>query len=170
MNRQHFFDDDRSLAPDTPEAPSHSGIIRRIGWLETMCGIVLLLLIVVFHAQMMLHAGALWRDEVQTFNLASLESLGTIVDLLRFDSFPILWILILRSWIFAGLGSETGLRILGMLVGLTGCLSLIWVCRAIGSRIPILALALFGFCPVVYLYGNSLRAAGCGVVLLFLTL
>lgn len=170
MNGQHFFGDDRSLASDTTEAPSQLGIIRRIGWLETVCGIVLLLLITVSHVQMMLHAGALWRDEVQTFHLASLESLGTIVDLLQFDSFPILWILILRVWIFAGLGSETGLRILGMLVGLAGCLSLIWVCRLIGSRIPILALALFGFCPVVYLYGNSLRAAGCGMVLLFLTL
>jgi hypothetical protein len=141
-----------------------------MGHLEMVCMWVALLIVFFFHYQMMSNGGALWRDEINTFNMASLKSLGDIFQNLEYDSFPMLWFLVLRGWIFAGFGSGIGLRVLGMLVGISGTLSLVWVCRTLGSRIPLLALALLGFCPTVYLVGGSLRAYGCGMMLMFLTL
>lgn len=120
---------------------------------------------------MMSYGGGLWRDEINTFNMASMESLGDIIKNLEYDSFPILWMLIVRGWIFAGLGSATGLRILGLIVGLGGTLSLIWACRTLGSRFSLVGLVLLYFCcPAAYSAGDSLRAYGCGMMLMFLTL
>jgi hypothetical protein len=37
-----------------------------------------------------MHAGPLWRDETNTFNLAHMPSLRDIWHNLQFDSFPLL--------------------------------------------------------------------------------
>ena len=160
--------------PVTPSSTVEHPVVSNVKWMEhveTAGGILLLLMVVVFHALMMIYSGALWRDEVNTFNMASMSSLGEIIKNMEYDSFPILWFLIVRGWIYAGLGSEIGLRVLGLLVGIGGALSLIWACRTLGSRVPLVALVLLGFCcPTAYPAGDSLRAYGCGMMLMFLAL
>ena len=44
-----------------------------------------------------MHAGPLWRDETNTFNLAHMPSLRDIWHNLQFDSFPLLWPLLVRG-------------------------------------------------------------------------
>ena len=137
---------------------------------ELACCIALVVAIVAFHWQTMTHAGALWRDEINTASMASMPALGEIVKNLEFDSFPILWFLAVRSWIHVGFGSDLGFRVLGMIVGIAGCASLVWCCRKLGSRIPLVGLVLLGFCPTAFVIGDSLRAYGCGFTFMLLTL
>src|SRR5881394_1685427 len=52
-----------------------------------------------FHVFFLLHAGGLWRDEVNTINVAGRHSLGEMAN----DSFPILMSSIVRGWLALGL-------------------------------------------------------------------
>ena len=44
-----------------------------------------------------MNAGPLWRDETNTFNLARMPSFRDIWNNLRFESFPLLWPLVVRG-------------------------------------------------------------------------
>src|SRR6266567_2402802 len=85
-----------------------------------------------------MNAGPLWRDETGTFNLAHMPSLRDIWHNLPFDSFPLLWPLVVRGCGTLGLTDvDMGIRILGLGVGLF-FLSSLWLCqRWIGGRTPI---------------------------------
>src|SRR5438094_2001379 len=66
-----------------------------------------------------MNAGPLWRDETNTFNLAHMPSLRDIWNNLQFESFPLLWPLVVRGCGMFGLAdSDMGIRILGLGVGL----------------------------------------------------
>jgi len=81
------------------------------------------------HLAFLTHAGGLWRDEVNTINLAGRHSLGEIAN----DSFPVLMPLTVRAWLALGLGqSDTVLRLLGVMVGL-GILAALWVAALRGG-------------------------------------
>jgi hypothetical protein len=120
-----------------------------------------------FHLGFPGRAGALWRDEVNTLNIAGRHSLRDM----SYDSFPILMPLIVRGWQALELGgTDTGLRALGTIIGL-GLLAVLWLAAWTGNRSPpTLGLALFALNTTVIIYGDSLRAFGVGsllVVLLF---
>src|SRR5215469_2335783 len=84
-----------------------------------------------------MNAGPLWRDETNTFNLAHMPSLRDIWQNLPFDSFPLLWPLLVRGYSMFGLtDSDMAVRILGLGIGLFFLTSL-WLCqRWIGGRTP----------------------------------
>ena len=84
-----------------------------------------------------MHAGPLWRDETNTFNLAHMPSLRDIWHNLQFDSFPLLWPLLVRGCGMLGLtGGDMGIRIFGLGIGLF-FLSSLWLCqRWIGDARP----------------------------------
>ena len=85
-------------------------MIRRI---EFVLGLLLVAGLLSLHGVFLAHSGALWRDEVNSVNLAS-ASLSEFRDNLQFDSFPIFWFVVLRVWIASGLGAtDFGLRLLG---------------------------------------------------------
>jgi len=118
-----------------------------------------------------MHAGPLWRDETNTFNLAHMPSLRDIWHNLQFDSFPLLWPLLLRGCGVLGLtDGDMGIRILGLGIGLF-FLSSLWLCqRWIGGRTPILSIALLGGLPTFIFLVGANRAyglAGCLLVLSF---
>lgn len=116
------------------------------------------------------HAGGLWRDEVNSVNLASMPSLADTWDNLQFDSFPIVWFLVLRAWGGLGLGSDGGLRFLGFLIGLIS-LGMLWFsARRLGARVPLLCLAVFAMNTETIRRGDSIRAYGLGTILLLLAL
>ncbi len=117
------------------------------------------------HITFLLSAGALWRDEVNSVNIASLPSLADMWRHLRYDSFPILWLAALRGWIRFGPGAaDFGIRILGLIVGL-GTVATLWRnARAFGHSIPLVSLALLGFNSAVISYGDSIRGYGLGMV------
>src|SRR5580700_419396 len=71
--------------------------------------------IVALHFYFLARVGGLWRDEVNSVNLAQ----GSLDNIFR-DSFPILFPMLLRGWSFIGLGNvDVAVRLLGVFLGLT---------------------------------------------------
>lgn len=129
---------------------------------EWIVALLLTLSAVWFHLAFHRYAGGLWRDEVNTINVASRPSVGDMAN----DSFPILMGLMVRGWQGLGLGdTDQGLRWLGTLIGL-GLLGALWVAAwtAKGSP-PTLSLALLGLNTTAIVYGDSLRSFGIGSLL-----
>src|SRR5207248_1161469 len=89
--------------------------LRRAEW---ALAILATLLLIVLHAIFLTHAGGLWRDEANTVGISTLPTFREFLHWLDFDSFPILWLLIVRMWHFIGFGSDFSLRFLGCAVGI----------------------------------------------------
>ncbi len=118
-----------------------------------------------------MNAGPLWRDEINTLNLARMPSLRDIWYSLQFDSCPLLWPLLVRGCNMLGLtGGDMGIRILGLGIGLFFLISL-WLCqRWIGGHAPTLSIALLAGLPAFLFVVGANRAyglAGCLLVLSF---
>ena len=118
------------------------------------------------HFFFLIHAGGLWRDEVNLVNLAGRHSLGDMAK----DSFPLLMPLIVRGWSVMGPGhSEAGLRLLGGLIGM-GIIAALWAAAWTARRSPpLLGLVLLALNSTFMVYGDSLRAYGLGSLLIVLT-
>jgi len=96
---------------------------------------------IIFHILFLAHAGGLWRDEAGGVQLATLSSLGEVWHELAHDSFPGLYVLMLRGWSSLGLGgSDCSLRSFGCFVGLSLLGAILWNARALGFRTPLMAL------------------------------
>jgi len=132
-------------------------------WLGWIVAAAITLVSISLHLENYHKAGALWRDEVNTVELAR-ETLPSIYSHLQFDSFPILWFAILRGWIsWTGLDDDS-LRLLGLLVGL-GILSAVWIdAWIISRRPPGVSLVLIAMSAPVIRYGDSLRGHGLGLL------
>ncbi|HVV71262.1 MAG TPA: hypothetical protein VHI52_07165, partial [Verrucomicrobiae bacterium] len=104
-------------------------------------------------------------------NVAQMGSLKELWKNMPFESFPALWLLILRAWSFLGLGhTDLGIRSLGLIIGL-GCLgSTWWSARLLGARAPTLSVALYALLPAFVSTATANRAYGlamCLTVLVF---
>ena len=150
------------LAKLTAIARPGAPVLRRLDWAIAWSLTVAALWL---HFSFSGHAGALWRDEVNSVNVASRHSLGEMAN----DSFPVLMPALLRGWMGLGCGdSDTSMRWLGLLIGL-GLLIALWVGVWSGRRSPpTLSLVLFGLNSTVIIYGDSLRAFGLGSLLVVL--
>lgn len=144
---------------------------RVLKWIERAAAVTIVLLLVGLHLIFLRSAGGLWRDEINSVNLVSLPSVADVYDKLQYDSFPMLWFVVLRTWTHVGLGqSDLVLHSLGLATGL-GLLGALWyAARALGSRAPLLSLAVFALCPTALVYGDWLRAFGLGTLLIVLML
>src|SRR5207247_11182157 len=95
-----------------------AGWSPKIPWVVALAASALALL---FHVVFMLHAGALWRDEVNTAQFAAFPSLAELWSSLKYDSFPLVSTLMLRLWTWLPWGEgDFGLRFSGFLVGAAG--------------------------------------------------
>jgi len=112
------------------------------------------------------HAGALFRDEVNSLNVAGAPSLAELWRLLEFESSPALWLLLLRAWL-AGFGaaSDVGLRVFGLLGALALPAALWFAAVRLGRTVPLVGLALVAVNPEVLRWTASLRAWGLGTAL-----
>jgi hypothetical protein len=125
---------------------------------------------VALHGRLLLCAGPLWRDEINTVAVATQPTLVGIWRLLERESFPLLPYVLLRAWSGLRLGTDAGLRVFGLVVGLSAVAALWWNRRRFGTAPPVLALVLFALNPVVVRWGDSIRGYGLGqlaVVLAF---
>ena len=140
-------------------------------WLaQSERGVVLLLLVLLLalHLILMMHAGGLWRDETNTVRVANLPGLGETWKNLQYDSFPMLWFLVVRAWTAVGGGGDASYRLLGFLIG-TGIVGgLLWNARRLRVSAPLISL-LLAFNPALIRYGDSMRAYGFGIVLFLVT-
>ncbi len=142
-----------------------------IGKTEWLVALALSALAIVFHVANLLNAGGLWRDEAAAINLSAFPSFGEIWSHLEHESFPLLLTLLLRGWTAIGLGgSDLGLRVFGLLVGVAVLAALWWNAWTFSKSPPLLSLLLFGLSPTLIRWGDSLRAYGLGVFFLILAL
>lgn len=129
------------------------------------------LLIICLHVAFGMHAGALWRDEANSLELATVRTFSEMWTNLDYDSFPALFFLVLRP--FAGVpasASDAELRAFGVVIGLL-ILGALWLnARVFRIGVPLVSIALIGFNPMVIRYGDSIRAYGLGTLLMLLTL
>ena len=136
-----------------------------------MVAVISTLLASGLHVIFGMQAGALWRDEVNSLNLATVRTLSEMWMNLDYDSFPALFFLILRP--FAGVPvtvSDAQLRGLGVVIGIL-ILGALWLnARAFRTGVPLISIAFVGFNPMVIRYGDSVRAYGLGTLLLLLAL
>jgi len=139
----------------------------RCEWLAVA---IIALVAISLHVRFVSSVGGLWRDEANSVQLAALPTFGEVASNLDYDSFPILFFVLLRSWtaIF-GFGNDAAFRALGFLIGLAVLTALWSNARAFGARWPVLSFALIGLNPMLIRYGDSTRAYGLGILLILLT-
>lgn len=136
---------------------------------ELIVGVMLTMAAVLFHLVFFQSAGAFWRDEVNSINLATMLSIADICQHLKYDSFPILLSLILRLWVGLITGSEWGLRLFGFLIGVS-ILGAFWLNgRLLGYRVPLLSIAFFEFNALSIRIGDAIRPYGLGMLLILMT-
>ncbi len=156
----------KKKAPDPPKRKDRAWLVRaEWGLAILLAGVALSL-----HFTFLRNVGGLWRDEVHSVQMAGLPSVSSAFGALRYDSFPLLFTLVLGGWIHVGLGSDQGLRVFGFLVGAVLVGSLWLTCRLLGCRTPLLSLALVGLNPWVVRTTDSIRPYGIGIALVVLTL
>ena len=143
-------------------------VLRYFYWIAaavvTLCAVYL-------QALFFLNAGGLWRDEIQLVHLSLLPSFSEVWQNLPHDSCPILMHLVVRAWAAAGFGiTDTGLRVLGLYVGLFLLLAFWFAGWMMRNGVPLLAITLAGFNVTVIRAADSLRGYGLGSALAVLTL
>ena len=135
--------------------------------LATLGGTLLAATLLVLAA---MNVGPLWRDEVNTANLAQMPSAHDFWLNLSFESFPPLWPLLLRSGYALGwVDGDWTIRVMGLYVGFL-FLGSLWLCiRWLGGRAPTLSVALLGCLPAFIFIVGANRAYGLGCCLLVLS-
>jgi len=140
----------------------------RPGRPEGLSALVITLIAVGLHLVFLFSAGGLWRDESGGVALATLPHFSEVWRELTHDSFPALFVLLVRSWTAVCGQSDLALRCLGLLVGL-GWLGAVWAnARWLGLRTPLVCLVLLALNLTMIQWGDSLRAYGLGCVLIVL--
>ena len=76
----------------TPDARPVVTLVRGV---ERFVVVIATAILAGLHLAFFLSAGALWRDEVDCVNFASLSSPAENFSRLQFQSFPLLWTLVL---------------------------------------------------------------------------
>jgi hypothetical protein len=142
------------------------GMKDRLSRLELSIAGILSILAIALRARLALSAGGLWRDETNTVGLATSPTIHELWTNLQFDSFPLLWMLIVRG--VAHLGgpmNDSAFRLLGFGVGVALLIALWFCARSLRYRIPLVSITLLGLTPSVIMWGSTVRAYGFGMVL-----
>ena len=146
-----------------------------IGRVERMALLVACLLIGALHAVNLFFAGPLWRDEVGDAVYAAMPSWGHIGSMLKYDNFPLLLLVLLRTWRALGLqnvgGPDFGYRVYGLGMGLAILGALWFNARALGGRrnAPWFSLGLFAAGGLAVRVGDSIRPYGPGWLFMLLS-
>ncbi len=125
---------------------------------------------VFLHIRFLIHAGPLWRDEINGLNVAAMPTVTDIWGSIVYYPFPILHDLVLRAWIAAGLGSnDFQLRLLALFLGIF-LIGAIWMsCRSIDRRMaPVIPLAALALNPVILQSGDWVRPYGLAMIFILL--
>ena len=138
--------------------------------IELAVGLDATLVAVWLHFIFLRHAGALWRDEAGGVQVATLPGIGEMWRMLPHGGFPAGFPMIVRIWTAVGFGDDSGLRLLGFLIGLSVLAALWWNAWIMGRGIPLLSLGLLAANITLVSAGDSLRAYGCGSFFMLLSL
>lgn len=116
------------------------------------------------------HAGALWRDEAATLQLAQMPTVGELAANFQHEAFPIPFPLLIRGYTSMFGSSDSSLRWFGLAVGVAILLTAWCNACAVGGRGPFFFLILFGLNATFLIWGTSLRGYGLGCVFLLFTI
>ena len=155
--------------PEQPEAIADR--TDRLQRVESTVAVLATAVAVLLFLTFFRHAGALWRDEVNSVNVAMTPSFSGMWRQLEFESFPLLWPLLLRGWLVVGSASgDSGLRLLGLLGGLAVPGAVWFAALRLGRRVPLVSLALLAVNPEIVRWSSTVRAWGLGTALAIVTL
>jgi hypothetical protein len=163
----------KATADRSSNAPSTNSGARKIDILSLteLCSAVLLSALVLFFLDVRaMHAGALWRDEAATLQLAQMPTLQEIFSNFQHEAFPPPFPLLIRTYVALFGASDASLRWFGFIVGVAAVAAAWFNSRALEDRAPLLFLVLFGLNATFLIWGTSLRGYGLGCVFLLLTL
>src|SRR5206468_6706629 len=90
------------------------------------------------------HAGALWRDECDSLELARLPTFADVLHNLKFTSFPILFPTTIRLFTNLFGTSDASLRCFGFLIGAAFVLAAWFIARKNNLSVPLILPALAG--------------------------
>ena len=137
---------------------------------ELVTAVFLSILVLFFLGVRATHAGALWRDEAATVQLAQMPALNDVAKNFQHEAFPLPFPLLIRSYTALFGASDASLRRFGFAIGVTLLAAAWFNSRALGDRGPLAFLALFGLNATFLIWGTSIRGYGLGCVFLLLTL
>ncbi|MDB6025210.1 MAG: hypothetical protein JWM68_1433 [Verrucomicrobiales bacterium] len=141
----------------------------RLCRVELFFAVFLIALAAFFHFLLQKNAGAFWRDECSSILLARAKSWSDVFNGLFTDSFPALWVVLLRLWDLLGGGSgEVWIRSFGLWLSMGAIASLWYAAKTARLLPPVLAIALIAFNPAVFYWGDSLRAYALAMLLVVL--
>ena len=132
---------------------------------ETTVAVIVTAAVICLHVIVLLHAGGLWRDEVNSVSFAAMPSLAEMWANLRYTSIPALSLVVTRLWLAVVGPSDFGLRVLGFIVGMSIVAAFWFNAKALGFRFPLVSLLLLGFNATVIRWGDSIRPYGLGMLL-----
>lgn len=144
---------DNSFAADTPA-------IKRMRQAEQILALILTVIAICLNAINFSNAGGLWRDEVNSINLATLPDLTQLWSSLQYDSFPVVHYLAIRYWAQLFGSADTSLRLLGLTIGILLIGALWYKAIGLGSRTPLISLLLIGLNPLMIRFLDALRPNG----------
>jgi hypothetical protein len=139
-------------------------LIKSAEWIVAMLLSALVLFLLVVRAT---HAGALWRDECDSLELARMPAFADILQNLKFTSFPILFPTTIRLFTNLFGTSDAALRCFGFLVG-ASLLIAAWVNARGCADVPLILPALVGLNVTFLTAGTWIRGYGLGSALVTL--
>ena len=143
---------------------------NRVWWRrpDHLVAVVATIVIVFLHACLTPNVGGLWRDEVNTINLATLPTWHDVWEFHNQDSFPLLFASTVRIWSGLFGSSDESIRLLGLIIGF-GVVGAFWInARLMGLPFPFWSLVLAGANPMIIRYGDSARGYGLSLIFLLL--
>ena len=138
--------------------------------LEVFIGVCLTATVVFFLVLRATNAGALWRDEAASVQLAQMPTISDVAANFQHEAFPPPFPLLVRAYVAIFGGSDATLRWFGFAVGVALIVAAWFNSRSVGDRGPLLFLPLFGLNATFLLWGTSVRGYGIGCVFLVLTI
>lgn len=139
-------------------------VIKYAEWLTAIVLSAIVLFLLIVRAT---HAGALWRDECDSVQLARLPAFADIVHNLKFTSFPILFPTTVRFFTSVFGTSDASLRCFGLLVDVC-LLAVAWFNARNRGDVPLIFVALVGLNVTFLTVGTWIRGYGIGSMLVTL--
>jgi hypothetical protein len=141
--------------------------LERIEWLVAILLSLTVLFLLIVRAT---HAGALWRDECDSVQLAQMPRFADMLANLHFTAFPILFPTTIRIYSSLFGASDFAFRAFTLLVGV-GFIAATWFYSlSINRQPPLLLLAVIGLNSNFLTEAMSIRGYGIGVVLLIMAI
>lgn len=141
--------------------------LNRLEWVTAILLTLVILFLLVVRAE---HAGALWRDECASVQLADMPTLSDIFHNFQRESFPPVFALALRSYIAICGSGDIAFRAFGVAIGAM-MLVVIWLnASLLTNSPPLLSLLLLGLNASFLVWGTGIRGYGIGSVAVLLAL